>query len=477
MSWFLRGVQSAVFHYASCAPCTGYAESRKRRREAKQARKVKEKLQLEHPDEYQHPEPTGTNPYWCEEIQMGPGPPREEHSSVLSKGGSSLDGDRTDNLRLSDDTVADDNWNRKRYQREDEDLWGIDDPPIPIHHTTSGSSVGVTGFNFERPETARSVSYYSVRAPPVNDLHPPVVSLPSPDPADNRWMLQPPPKASIMAGRERAKTRSRSGSGASSRIELSLQRQLSTKQVLHKLERGQTPEVPSISRNSSYSNLVSSQRQDKSRTAQPRQPSTSSSYRRKRRDTAISRSDTTSTQHSSGEDTLLKSKSATNTLIVPDNKAVRVRQSRPALSTVVSSGSEAQDHQNEGVYLTKQDHHHDFTSTSTQSTDSISYLTNSRTPLSTSDISSLNCLQELVRPHDLLQSRFVSAPLVEAKIQLPPSDNDEAKTLSQKQSWVDSGLGISQTWDADHFNQPVRVPFDNLGAPDRDPRLRWSVDF
>jgi hypothetical protein len=491
MSWFLRGVQSAVFHYASCAPCTGYTDGRKRRRAAKAATKVKEKLQLEDPDSYQHPPPTGTNPYWDEEIRMGPGPPPRRarrtntgcsrgiatagtQSSALSKGSSSVDGDRTDDLRLSDDIIEDENWNHKRYQREDEDLWGMDDPPIPLEHIASGSSMGGTGYNVKRPGTARSTSYYSVRAPPVNDLHPPVVSMPSPDPADNRWMLQPPPKASVMAGRERASNRSRSGSGASSRVELSLQRQLSTKQVKHRLERGETPEMPSISRNSSYSNIVSNQRHEKSRTPQVRPPSASSSRHKKRRDTALSRSDTVSTHHSSGDsgDTVLKSPSesrlAPHDMGTPDIKFIRVRQSRPALSTVVSSGS------GENALALKPrsvSHRRDYTYTSTDtytSRNSTPYL---RAPLSSSDISSLNCLEDLVSPHDLLKSRFVSAPLVEAKIRLPPEDNEEAKILSQKQSWTGN---FSRGWDA---NEQVRVPFDHVGRPARDPRLRWSVDF
>ena len=109
----MRGVQSAVFHYASCAPCTGYSDGRKRRKAAKAARKVREKLELEQPDAYHHPEPTGTNIYWQEEIAMGPGPPprrarrtntattgstrgmptRGTQSSALSNGGSSIDVD------------------------------------------------------------------------------------------------------------------------------------------------------------------------------------------------------------------------------------------------------------------------------------------------------------------------------------------------------------------------------------------------
>jgi hypothetical protein len=487
MSWFLRGVQSAVFHYASCAPCSGYSDGRKRRRAAKAATKIKEKLQLDDPDTYQHPPPTGTNPYWDEEIRMGPGPPPRRarrtntgstrgittagtQSSVLSKVGSSVDGDRPDDLRLSDDTVEEDNWNHKRYQREDEDLWGVDEPSIPLQHVSSGSSTGVTGYNLRRPGTARSTSYYSVRAPPVNDLHPPVVSMPSPDAADNRWMLQPPPKASVMAGRERASNRSRSGSGASSRVELSLQRRLSTKQVKHRLERGETPDMPSISRNSSYSNIVSGQRRDRSRTPQVRPPSASSSRHKKRRDTALSRSDTVSTHHSSGEssDPVLKSRSAphyTTTTTPPDIKVIRVRQSRPALSTVVSSGS------GENAHLQKprsKSSRRDYTYTSTDTYASRDSL---RAPLSSSDVSSLTCLQDLVSPRDLLKSRFVSAPLVEAKIQLPPQDSEETRTLNQKQSWADS---VSRAWD---FDEQIRVPFDNLGRPARDPRFRWSVDF
>ncbi|OAL04177.1 hypothetical protein IQ06DRAFT_115378 [Phaeosphaeriaceae sp. SRC1lsM3a] len=494
MSWFLRGVQSAVFHYASCAPCTGWADGRKRRRAAKAARKLKDKLHLEDPDAYQHPPPTGTNPYWDEEIRLGPGPPPRRarrtnttthtgstqrvntagtQHSAQSKPESSADGDHR--LRLSDDTTDDETWNHKRYQREDEDLWGIDEPAIALQHVASGSSVGVTGYSAARPPTSRSDSYYSVRAPPVNDLHPPVVSNPSPDPADNRWMLQPPPKASVMAGRERASNRSRSGSGASSRVELSLQRQLSTKQVKHKLDRGETPEMPSMSRNSSYNNLVAGQRHERGRTVNARPPSASSSRRKKRHDTVVlTRSDTASTHASSGEpgDTIRATRSAPGT---SDIRVIRVRQSRPALSTVVSSGSGVNDPEHtqshsqggtdENALLKRSStFHHASPDSSTQTP----YL---RAPLSSSDVSSLNRLQDLVSPRDLLKSRFVAAPLVEAKIRLPSEDYHEERNLNPGQSW--SGNRFSST----ATDQQIRVPFDNKGLPARDPRFRWSVDF
>ncbi|KAJ4332363.1 hypothetical protein N0V95_009676, partial [Ascochyta clinopodiicola] len=245
-------------------------------------------------------------------MALGPGPPprrarrtntgstrgiakTDAPRPLVSQHRSSLDADAhgAHTLRLSDDTIEDDTWNLKRYQREDEDLWGLDEAPIPVQlqPTTSGSSSSrlgsVLGYRNSRPGTSRSGSYYSARAPPVNDLHPPVVSLPSPDVADNRWMLQPPPKASVMSGKERATHRSRSGSGASSRVELSLQRQLSTRQLMHRLDRGQTQELAPMTPTGSYTDLVSTQRRNRSRTPQARPPSSTSSRRQKRRDTAI----------------------------------------------------------------------------------------------------------------------------------------------------------------------------------------------
>lgn len=455
---------------------------------------------LEQPEAYHHPEATGTNPYWAEEIEMGPGPaPRRARrtgtgstrcittagtqSSILSKGGSSVDADAANETRLSDDTLEDENWNRKRYQREDEKLWGHDEPSL--EKTGTGSS---GGFQIRRPGTSRSGSYYSARAPPVNELHPPVVSLPSPDPAENRWMLQPPPKASVMSGKERASTRSRSGSGASSRVELSLGRQVSTRQMMHKLEREITTELPSISPVSSYGNLVSGQRRARSRTPQARPPSSASS-RRKRRDTAMTRTDTLNTQHSSGDssDTITLGNTVAHSASVPDITVIRIRETRPGLSTIVSSGSDmlsSLDSNSSHDVVSSDENtlpskplpiHTRLSSKSQRASESKSYLMRHRTPLNTSDVSSLNCLQDLVSPRALLDSRFVSAPLVEAKIRLPPSEED--MSTKAKSQWTGNGFGVSREWGANLDDEDVRVPFDRLGPGERDPRLRWSVDF
>jgi hypothetical protein len=471
---------------------------KQRRKHAKQARKARTKLVEEQPGLYHHPEPTGTNLYWQEEICLGPGPPPRRakrtntcntratvtagtHGSALSQTGSSIDVDRAAKLRLSDDTLDDDNWNRKRYQREDEDLWGFD-TIVPLQTTVSGSSSGVAGLT--RPSTSRSGSYYSPR-PPLTDLHPPVVSLPLPHSYDNQWMLQPPPKASVMSGKERATLRSRSGSGASSRVELSLQRQVSARQLRHQIDRGETPEIPSLSRGTSYNDMFLGQRHERPMTPLARAPSAASSYRpRRRRDTAMTSTSAADHPSSDSSDTVVRHShsSSREQSTVPSLNVLRVRGSRQQLSTVISSGSgdpstsptntpPELENQNIRVPAIRKVRH------STQSTDSDPYhLMKRHAPLVSSDISSLNVLQNLVSPDALLNSRFVSAPLMEARVKLPPSDHDEQKMLDAD-PWSGSGFAISRGWGMGQVEGQARVPFDSAGVAQRDPRMRWSVDF
>ncbi|KAF2493837.1 hypothetical protein BU16DRAFT_56894 [Lophium mytilinum] len=478
-----RGIQSAIFHYLSCAPCSGYMYRSRRQKEAKRDRKQKRQLEMEQPELYHHPEPSGTNPNWAEEIFMGPGPPRkagrktntssqrgittaDTHSTIASNGGSSLDIGSADGkpARISEDTLRGDNWNRRRYQREDEELWGFGEDIVQ-----PGSSVGLSGIS--RPPTARTAkssgeSYYHPRAPPVNDLHPPIVSLPSPHPADNKWMLQPPPRASVMSGKERATHRSRSGSGASSRVELNLQRQVSTKQVKAKLDRGETPELPPLSRGSLYSN-AQGQRHDRDPKAPRATPPSASSSDRKRRDP--------SPEDPSPEQPLDSSTESSDTVVYPSRdstpqlasqpslKVVRVRGSRQQLSTVVSSGETSAPSENTSPNAL-------IPPSSTEKSSGSLRVIKPRAPLAASDLSSLNILQDLVSPRALLNSRYVSAPLVEARIKLPEADRDEETLLVGQEdvAWVDNGFGQSTEWRDDESHSR---------APSRDPRTRWSVDF
>ncbi|CAI6275635.1 unnamed protein product [Periconia digitata] len=518
MAWFMRGVQSAVFHYISCAPCHGYSDRKQKRKHAKEARQVRMKMQLERPELYHHPEPTGTNPYWQEEITMGPGPPPRRarrtntsstrgitsagtQSSAVSQGGNSIDAGPYPELRLSDDTLNEDDekWNHKRYQREDEDLWGSE-PVVPVQSALSGSSVGVTGLT--RPTPSRSESHCSVRAPPVNDLHPPIVSLPSPRPTDNRWMLQPPPKAAVMSGKERATNRSRSGSGASSRVELSLQRQVSVRQAKNKLNHGESPR--SISRGSSYSNLLSGQRHDRPITPQTR-PISAASSRRKRRDTTMAKTEPGEhSSYDSSDNSIYPTSLSRSQTGPPTSKSLGVRISRQQLSTVVSSGSgnpstpspttisfaaaaENDDASSKKPFPRAQRPSY----TSAVSSDALVPSSTKRRGAGatianrnpSSDKNSLTSLQNLVEPDALLNTRFVSAPLLEAKIKLPPSDQDEEKNLGRA-VFAGNGLKIGthgKMWGAEMVDgAEVRVPFDRSDSSSeapRDPSMRWSVDF
>ena len=206
-----------------------YAHQRKR---AKANRRAKAAKAAQQPTEgvYVHPSPFDTNIYWHEEMILGPGPPqrkgnrdrnRTESTKRLNTGGqeSSAGGSSADTtlvvqsfdgVREEDEEEEgrrDEGWNRRRYQRADEMLWGQEDPTIPSYFTFGSSTAN-------KPIVDSDGTYYGYRNPAVNDLHPPVVSTQPTHPNHTRWMLQPPPSAKVMAGKERA-NRSRSTSAAS----------------------------------------------------------------------------------------------------------------------------------------------------------------------------------------------------------------------------------------------------------------------
>jgi len=228
---------------------------------------------------YRQPSPFATNQYWAEEITMGPGPPpkraskkaraarelylRQEPKPVLEAVNiTERLGPNGVHKGLLDDTARKsldlgDRWNKKRYQREDEELWGLEEEEEypAIEGTIRNRSVrGLstdTHSTFRKPNPGTSTeSFYVVKNPPVNDLHPPVVSNPSSTKANNQWMLQPPPSAKIMNGYEQV-NRSRSGSGTSSRKggELALSRKLSHRIVAEQARKVEMSYFDSMSKN------------------------------------------------------------------------------------------------------------------------------------------------------------------------------------------------------------------------------------
>ena len=246
MSWFWRGFQSAVFYYVSCAPCTKLAYRRKRRKENHRADAERAAFETEE-GVYRHPSPFSTNIYWREEMMLGPGPPPKKAHRDRDKGktestrelGSGGVGSSTNTGTSSADTVvvedggaveeqqerrSDKGWNRRRYQREDEVLWGLDGPD-------------------DNSSTGRKSTYYVHRNPAVNDLHPPVVSTHPTHRSETRWMLQPPPSARVMSGKEKANNRSRSDSGSTTgsgkrAVDRTLGRKIGERLMEEKVKRG-----------------------------------------------------------------------------------------------------------------------------------------------------------------------------------------------------------------------------------------------
>ncbi|KKK12626.1 hypothetical protein P175DRAFT_0473967 [Aspergillus ochraceoroseus IBT 24754] len=239
--WLYRGAQSAVFYYATCTPCANSLDRRKRKKEAARSQREKEKSEAivtDQPRPFAQPTPFSTNQGWMEEIALGPGPPkrrgghRSNHCRTDSRdtdglsAGSSHDLDYDGDHSSKRDRVGarhlSERWNRMlRDQREDEPLWGEE---VEV----KGSSIGLSGRG--RIDAESQSKYYIARVPPVNDLHPPIVSGPK-SRAETRWMLQPPPSARVMAGKERSPATARPPDYASRRLDSEKSNSRSTAQT------------------------------------------------------------------------------------------------------------------------------------------------------------------------------------------------------------------------------------------------------
>lgn len=295
---------------------------------------------------------------------MGPGPPKQKGESKNASQralntagqGSSYAGSTamsseppssptnvTESSRISGD-----GWNRKRYQREDEALWGhdISGPGQRIMDAIAraGSSAGRLldlGLSRNGPlreeESPSPSNYYLAKNPPVNDLHPPVVSTAPSNRDETRWMLQPPPAAKIMEGKERV-NRSRASSNGSSRRggeDVPLSRQVTERLVDARLQRGETPysEGRPMSSKNVTKTPISGLGKGRSREGS-RSPSLESSgssdagMRRKRKPPPIS----VSKSGRSSRDTV-------EHIPIPSSVEMKEQSIRPVLSTIISSST------------------------------------------------------------------------------------------------------------------------------------------
>lgn len=264
---FPAAFQSAVFYIVACTPCAKVRHRQKARATAKKERKEKERVQAEQPDQYQHPSPFNTNPYWDTEIAMGPtwqksGSKNSSQRGLTSSGRDSTApsvSERTNvadsRTNFGDSMVAIDeepdfphDWNRRQgYQREDEELWGqwsgqklMD--AFSKARDSAGRLIDATlGIDKEVTEEERREFYFAPKNPPINDYHPPVVSSKAPNKAAHRWMLQPPPSAKVMEGKVPVSRAASSGSKSSARTlvgeEVNLGRLVQEKLVMEKLKK------------------------------------------------------------------------------------------------------------------------------------------------------------------------------------------------------------------------------------------------
>ena len=330
-------------------------------------------------------------------------------------------------------------WNKRRHQREDEVLWGLE-------AMDTRSSVGMTPVEQTASGSSSQYRYYA-RNPAINDLHPPVVSATPPTMAEAQWMLQPPPRAKIMDGKERGNTppgRSRSGSGGTNASKGSLGRvsdhglgkQVSQRLVESKLRRGEqprpTPDSAAMSRDPSLQTnapAVPSQNHDRDITPGPLRSSESLKHQKPPRPPSS----------------------------LPTQPSYPSPSSpRPPLSTIPSSSVAQNQNQNQ------------------------EQTANNKTqpqirPLlfSTNSASSLHKLQDLVVPANQFSIlKTASAPIPDAAVQvkLPPVSRKEGSELGMGKWAPRDGLGDRDGWEFERMGDG-RENYVQI------PGHRWSMDI
>ena len=266
--------QSAVFYFLACTPCAKVRHRQKVKEQAKKEKEEKNRLETTQPGLYQHPLPFNTNPYWQEEISIGPSLPKKSATSKnssqrgLASSGKDSEapsvsectnvGDTPTNFGDSSTAIPEDDglsadWNRRKgYQREDEELWGqwsghkLKDAFSKARDSAGRLIESKLGFEKEVTEYERQEFYFSPKNPPVNDYHPPVVSSKAPHKDAHRWMLQPPPSAKVMEGKipvsRAVSSASRSSGGKAGAENVHLSRMVQEKLTRAKLTRNNPTE-------------------------------------------------------------------------------------------------------------------------------------------------------------------------------------------------------------------------------------------
>ncbi|KAI4761662.1 hypothetical protein E4T52_02647 [Aureobasidium sp. EXF-3400] len=431
-----RGIQSAIFYYLSCAPCTGYSYRKKRRKEADRDRVAKHALEMEQPGLYRHPSPFATNVHWQTEIDLGPTPAppgkrrAQKKARLRTSDENASNVASSVNLGLTQNESNDSTWNLRNWQKDDDDddnYWG---PNYPYRGSRRPSTNAAS--TISRPLTARTAttdrsaatSYYSASNPPINDLHPPIVTRMDTS-ADVMWMLQPPPPARTARGGSRT-TLARSDSTASRpstrrATNENLSRQVSQRIVDEKIRNGQSPSMDSLHPSSSTEDLKPS---------------------RRRRPPPPINVPEDSTRSRGPPITDLRSNNSPNKYLLlpqPLSPVMSAKSSERSRSHTRQRNSSAEDRKPRPDGVKRED-------------------------------SSLNVLQELVPTNSLLNAqRLEKTPSFEARIELPTADQYEEMML------LGSGkAGFDSWYEGRDFDTFPQWAADRVR---RDVKTRWSMEF
>lgn len=259
-----RGIQSAIFYYLSCAPCTEARDRKRRKREAERDQNERAALEAEMPHIYRHPLASSTNPNWQAEIEEGPFLVRRggkkkggingginggDSKGKVSGVPSSLDLSSREGATSRDGRV-DSRWQFQQFQREDEPGGSEIDLARFASSSTLDGSAGSGRSGVTRPAKAKMKVGMEARNPEVSERHPAIArKIASREEA--QWLMAPPPTADFMSGKERG-TRSRSDSGGSSRLSarsgVPLSREVSRRIIEQKMRNGEVLTTPPLSR-------------------------------------------------------------------------------------------------------------------------------------------------------------------------------------------------------------------------------------
>ena len=450
-----RGIQSALFYYLSCAPCTGYSYRKKRRKEADRDRAAKQALEMEQPGLYRHPSPFATNPHWQTEISLGPTPVPGKRRNPQKKGRTRTSDENVSNvassvnLALTQGESNDSTWNLRNWQRDDaeDDYWGYNHPYRSSRRPSTNAPSTIS-----RPLTALTAtttrsgatSYHSASNPPINELHPPIVTRMD-NRADAMWMLQPPPPARVTRGNSKVNlARSDSGSSRpSSRRatnDQNLSRRVSQRIVDEKLRNGLSPSKDSLQLTNRGSESSSSSEDLRSKRRRRPPPINVSEDPNPTRPPLLTETATPGESHDGSKSQQLLVPQALSPVLSSTAASERSRSRSRSRSRNPDRDPSAHDSK---VLASEEDELQD---------------------------SSLKVLQELVPANSLLNvQRLHKSPSFETRIELPTADEYEEMML------LGSGKAGFDSW----YESKDIATFPQWAAERvrRDVSKRWSVDF